>query len=396
MRHASVIAAFLLFSPARSQEILVSGFGSGEVHRYDFNTGAYLGPMALVHEPQGITHDAAGWVYIAVEGDDKIVRVDPATAPLTEDFVFDDPLTPVDESGGLNGPTGVVFGPDGNLYVASFASNQILRYDGTTGVFLGIFVAAGSGGLNGPDAGIAFGPDGHLYVPSHFNHRVLRYDGTTGAFLDAFIPASSGGLTNPRSIVFRSDGRVLVSSQGSDQVLRYRRGGTYERVMFGHQGVTGFALSPLDGNYYSTSVTRNNVRVAEGTTGASLGERVTPGVGGLDLPVFLAFHPDPYLHLQRLDPGQAGSVNTLRLRNATPGALQALLIGTSPGSLAYGPCAHLWFGVSSPTLVFAAADGQGKLQLSGPLGTDVAGVTVYLQAFEPVSCRVSGLVVQTL
>jgi hypothetical protein len=53
-------------------------------------------------------------------------------------------------SGGVTGMGGLAFGPDGNLYAAGFQSNNVVRYNGTTGAFLGTFVPAGSGGLNGP------------------------------------------------------------------------------------------------------------------------------------------------------------------------------------------------------------------------------------------------------
>src|SRR5262249_33184485 len=94
-------------------------------------------------------------------------------------------------SGGLTYNWGqLVFGQDGNLYVSSFGTNNVLRYDGNTGTFLGAFVAAGSGGLRAPE-GLAFGPDGDLYVVSQGTNSVLRYDGTTGAFLGIF--AGPGG-----------------------------------------------------------------------------------------------------------------------------------------------------------------------------------------------------------
>ena len=63
-------------------------------------------------------------------------------------------------NGGLGGAFGLTFGPDGNLYVtAQFftAVPGVLRYNGTTGAFMDVFVA---GQFNVP----AFGPDGHLYV----------------------------------------------------------------------------------------------------------------------------------------------------------------------------------------------------------------------------------------
>jgi DNA-binding beta-propeller fold protein YncE len=66
-----------------------------------------------------------------------------------------------------------------DLLVSSFDTNEIRRYDGTTEASLGNFVTVGSGGLDGP-MGLAFGPDGHLYVSSSLTGAVLRYSGITG------------------------------------------------------------------------------------------------------------------------------------------------------------------------------------------------------------------------
>ncbi len=87
------------------------------------------------------------------------------------------------------------------LYVTSFNSSQVLRYNGATGAFTDAFVTAGSGGLDAPE-GLVFRPDGSLYVVSLGNNQVLRYNGTTGAFTDAFVTAGSGGLDAPRGLVF--------------------------------------------------------------------------------------------------------------------------------------------------------------------------------------------------
>lgn len=100
---------------------------------------------------------------------------------------------------GLNGPYALTFSPwDGNLYVSSFGSNQVVRFDGRTGAQLGVFVAAGSGGLSGP-VGLTFGPDVNLYVTSYGTNQVLKYDGRTGAFLSVFV---SAGLNGPYALTF--------------------------------------------------------------------------------------------------------------------------------------------------------------------------------------------------
>jgi hypothetical protein len=88
-----------------------------------------------------------------------------------------------------------------DLFVSSLGTNEVLRYDGSTGASLGAFVTAGSGGLLFPQ-GLTFGPDGNLYVSSSATNQVLRYDGRTGAFIDAFVTAGSGGLTQPTFLIF--------------------------------------------------------------------------------------------------------------------------------------------------------------------------------------------------
>jgi DNA-binding beta-propeller fold protein YncE len=120
-------------------------------------------------------------------------------------------------SGGLVAPDAMVFGPDGNLYVASgdTADNSaILRFDPRSGRFIDRF--ASGGGLIRP-YGMAFGPDGLLYVSSFLTDQILRYDATTGAFVDIFArgSGSAGGLNGPNQLKFGPDGLLYVTTQGS-------------------------------------------------------------------------------------------------------------------------------------------------------------------------------------
>jgi DNA-binding beta-propeller fold protein YncE len=63
--------------------------------------------------------------------------------------------------------------------VVSQTTNNVLRYNGSTGAFMGVF--ASGGGLTMP-IGLAFGPDGNLYVGTR-SGNIIRYNGTTGAFI---------------------------------------------------------------------------------------------------------------------------------------------------------------------------------------------------------------------
>ena len=53
-----------------------------------------------------------------------------------------------------------------NLLVSSFATNQVIQYNGTTGAFIGAFVTAGTGGLSGP-MGLAYN-GGNLFVAAPY------------------------------------------------------------------------------------------------------------------------------------------------------------------------------------------------------------------------------------
>ena len=188
-------------------------------------------------------------------------------------------------SGGLNAPSDLVCGNDGNLYVTSQLNNAVLRYDGATGAFVDVFVTAGRGGLNVP-VGLGFGPDGNLYVVSNTTSSVLRYDGNTGAFIDAFVPTGSG-LNLPTGLVFGPDHNLYVCSRGSNKVLRFdgttgaALGDFVTTASGGLNAPRGLVFGP-DGNLYIAEELNDSVRRYDGSTGAFLGVFVASGSGGLD------------------------------------------------------------------------------------------------------------------
>jgi hypothetical protein len=94
---------------------------------------------------------------------------------------------------------GVRFGDAGLERVHSVRQTRktLLEYNGTTGAFVKTF--ASGGGLSDPD-GLVFGPNGDLFVSGFLNNAVLEYNGTTGAFVKTF--ASGGGLSEPTYLTF--------------------------------------------------------------------------------------------------------------------------------------------------------------------------------------------------
>lgn len=212
--------------------------------------------------------NAPGDLLITLGDPPSVLRYSPVTGILLGDFV-----TP--GNGGIDLPQTLTYGPDGNLYVASFGSRNVLRYDGMTGAFIDVFVPAGSGGLGAP-YGVIFGPDGNLYVTSFFfatNPGVLRYDGRTGAFIDVF--ALGFFFSSP---AFGPDGNFYVSSPSG--VQRYN-GLTGQPFPAPGQSGAFFAAAdnaPITfgphGDLFVTFQCRN-VRRYDSTTGALIGTFIT-------------------------------------------------------------------------------------------------------------------------
>jgi len=269
--------------PSNPQGTFLVGNSRGNnVLRFDGNTGNFLGefispgsgglsnPDTIVFGPDGNGDDKSD-IYVA-SGDkpgnsaeptaSAVLRYDGITGAFIDKFVGDDPNTAADETGGLFRPYGLAFGPDGNFYVSSFLSDQILRYNGQTGQFIDVFASGNqqAGGLNGPN-GLLFAPDGNLYVTTQgsvardgkadfsasFPSQVLRYNPQTGQssiFASPDPSPRSQGFTSLLGMAIGPADADLYVSDFANDIRRYNL-------------KSGELIKVLSTNYTDTSPSSN-------------------------------------------------------------------------------------------------------------------------------------------
>lgn len=117
-------------------------------------------------------------------------------------------------AGGLLAALSVFDVSASTLLVSSYVTDNVLKFDASTGLYQGEFISAGNGGLNQPQ-GFAFGSDGNFYLSSFGSKEIKRYNANTGAYVDNFATLNSG----PRGLAF-DDGNNLYAAYSSS-VTRY-------------------------------------------------------------------------------------------------------------------------------------------------------------------------------
>lgn len=279
-------------SPPATDELFVGDFGDNTVKRFNASTGAYLGTFvstgaAGLNGPMGMIFSDGQLVLLNqnanTNNNGEILLFDSATGMFTNKLVASSdhnapffPQTGIVRGGpkdrfyvadiGTKGgscaaegnvkqynpfgafvgnlnriafkpefhPRGVVFGPDGLLYVSSVGclipgdplfdplKGYILRFSAQTNQFVDVFASNNTvPDLHRPE-GLVFDSAGNLWVTSfranaNDTDKVLKLDGKTGALLDELV------LTNPngarafaQAIIFGPGGYLYVPITGND------------------------------------------------------------------------------------------------------------------------------------------------------------------------------------
>lgn len=197
-------------------DVLASNFNGDSVAKFS-SAGVFQsnlvspGSGGLNGPDVGLITGPDGNIWVASFFTNSILRYNPTTGAFLGQVV-------TSGLGGLVGPREMLI--HGNkLYVSSETGSKVLRYN-LDGTFSDSFVAAGAGGLSGA-VGMVFDDSGNLLVASANNNRILRYNGTTGAFIDVFLSTNINGPT--ALTVVPEPTSILVATVGSAWLLRRRK-----------------------------------------------------------------------------------------------------------------------------------------------------------------------------
>ncbi len=316
-----------------------AGMSRPGTRRIDTLAGIGEASASIPAVPTAVAVDAAGNVYVADGGNDRVWRIDRAghvssVAGTGEPGHSGDggPAT----AARLHLPTAVAVDAAGNVYVADTRNNRVRQID-PSGV---ISTIAGTGerghsGDGGPataarlhaPTGVAVDAAGNVYVADVENHRVRRIDpagvvstiagtGEQGYSGDGG-PATAARLYFPGDVTVDAAGNVYVADIDNNRVRRIDPGGIITTVAGsgppGHSGDGGPATAAwlhwphavavdAAGNLYVADTLNNRVRRVDPagviTTLAGSGAEGYAGDGGpataarLHIPVGVAVDPE--------------------------------------------------------------------------------------------------------
>ncbi len=292
--------------------LLVSGYFSDNVAIYDACSGAFLRQLEQeghVHGAQAVrVNPADGLLYVVSERDDQVQRYRPDA-----DYAFVDVFAQLDAD---VDPTGLAFGSDGRVYVASYGTSRVLELDPLDGSVIGTLLPTDSG-LLGADNGLMMSDAGLLYVPGYDSSSVARIDPATAQVQAAFVASGSGGLFETRGIVDEG-ATILVGGEGSGAIYRFdaATGAFVGTLVSGLNRPTGLAVAP-DGSLLVLA--GNRVRRYDRATGALLGILADGADGGISGGTFLAFVSNPEaIFDDGFEPGEAAPQRAEPRRHGAP------------------------------------------------------------------------------
>ena len=233
--------------------LLVASYSNDQVVEFDLASGIarvlVLSGSGGLKRPSGLLLTPAGTLLVCSEYNNKVLEYERQTGAFVRVAA---------EGNGLSVPTAVLLDAHGNRLVASFLNSSVLKF-GPTGEFIGTLIEPGAGGLV-KGQGMVYGPNGNLFIISRGTNSILEFtsdgmpvdhDSTTPGTQATF--AQGGGLNAPHYLDF------LPLTQDCDEAtitLMYPNGG--EQFAGGQQVVVQWSMQGAVGSTATLSLSPDN------------------------------------------------------------------------------------------------------------------------------------------
>lgn len=255
-------------------------------------SGGFLNPIT---SPTSVVQDQQGRLYVSdqgVAGANRILRF--STNGTFIDLVGANGLNGFNAPG--SGIDDMTVGPDGNVYgtlAFGTGNNQILKYDVATN---GWSVFSATNKLSTP-RGVAFGPDGNLYVCSRGTANMLVF-GPNGVLLRTNATFSGTFTTTPMGLRWDAVGNrfICTAGNGNSVICACTTNGVLTLITgtnpSGGPGASKSSLGALANGtnvFYVAFINPGHVYLCNNTNTASVTTVDTLATPALNNPTFMNF-----------------------------------------------------------------------------------------------------------
>ena len=194
-----------------------------------------------INSAVGLAFDNAGNLYATGFDDNSVHKIAPdGTSTLISSGIFL-----------FNNLHDITLGPDGNLYIANYTGNNVLKMTLSPAITFQVFAS----GFSNP-IGLTFDPAGNMYVSNVATGNISKVSSTGTVISHTWAT----GLTSPYNLVYSSTAnKIFVSNYGANEVAEVSlAGGAKTTFKSGVNFCTGITVD-ASGNLFVAQATPNKV-----------------------------------------------------------------------------------------------------------------------------------------